>query len=186
VSEQYISSASSLAELLVNKKKTPELIIISGLSGAGKSSWCLTLARQARSSGVIVGGVISPPVFINGHKVGIDLVVLLTGERRRLAVRYSRASDGLRTANWLVDPQVLAWGNQQLLCLPSCDCVILDELGPLEFNQGQGLQAGLKLIDDRQLPLVVAVIRPKLLPLAQKRWPRAEIILIESNSSSKK
>lgn len=182
MSEQFVSSASALAELIKNKKKTPELIIVSGLSGAGKSSWCLQLARQARSSGLVVGGVISPPVFINGHKVGIDLVDQVTGERRRLAVRLNGARAGLKTTNWLIDPQVLAWGNQQLLGLPPCDCVILDELGPLEFSQGQGLQAGLKLIDNNQPPLVVAVIRPKLLPLAQKRWPWAESLLIDRES----
>lgn len=177
---QFVSSASSLAKLLIDKKNSSELIIVSGSSGAGKSSWCLQLAEQARSSSLVIGGLISPPVYIDGAKFGIDLVDQLTGERRRLAVRRNGAENGIRTANWLVDPQVLAWGNKQLLNLPPCACVILDELGPLEFTQGQGLMNGLKLIDDHQLPLVVAVIRPKFLPLVRKRWPWGELLVIDS------
>jgi nucleoside-triphosphatase THEP1 len=144
----------------------------------------MRLAEQARSLSLLVGGLISPPVFIDGDKVGIDLVDQITGECRRLAVRHKEAKDGLRTDQWLFDPDVLAWGNRQLLVLPPCDIVILDELGPLELAQGLGLQAGLNLIDSRQFPLVVVVVRPKFLSVVKKRWPWGEVLAVASNRTT--
>jgi nucleoside-triphosphatase THEP1 len=181
VPDQIDSSASPLAELSPAKDNSPRLIILSGPSGAGKSSWCRQLAKQALSSKLVVGGLLSPAVFQDGDKAGIDLLDLCTGQCRRLAVRRNEVQDGLRTRNWLLDPDVLAWGNQQLLALPPCDIVILDELGPQELQRGQGLTTALDLIDSRRIPVLVAVVRPKLLAAAQKRWPWAELLLLASD-----
>ena len=175
------SPASPLANLLLGEDKLPELTFLSGPSGVGKSTWCLQLAEQARASSLVVGGLISPPVFIDGHKAGIDLVDQLTGARRHLAVRRDGVRVGINTASWVLDPETLAWGNRHLRDLPPCDCVILDELGPLEFTRGEGLQAGLKLIDSRQFPLVIAVIRPRFIPLARRRWPWGEVLTVVSD-----
>lgn len=181
---QIDSPASPLAILLKREHNPRELIILSGPSGVGKSTWCTQLAEQARSFSLVVGGLISSPVYEDGHKIGIDLVDQLSNECRRLAVQRNGAPDGIATANWLFDAQVLAWGNQKLGDLPPCDCIILDELGPLEFFRGQGLQAGLKLIDDRRTPLMVVVIRPKLLPLAEERWPWGRVTFLQEGRAN--
>ena len=174
--DQNQSPATLLAALSPNRERFPRLIILSGPSGAGKSSWCATLAQQATEAELIAGGLISRAVFVAGRKVGIELVDQLSGECRRLAVRRRETGDGFKTAQWILDPAVLDWGNQQLLALPPCDIVILDELGPQELERGRGLQAGLELIESRRIPLIVAVVRPKLLPEVCERWPWAEVL----------
>jgi nucleoside-triphosphatase THEP1 len=173
--------ASSLAELSKDKDQSPQLVILSGRSGAGKSSWCRQLAEEAVSIDLMVGGLISPPVFLNGHKVGIDLLDLISGKCRRLAIRRSETGTGIETKEWLLDLNVLAWGNQRLRALPPCDIVILDELGPQELQQDGGLQEGLKLIESRRIPLIVAVVRPKLLPEARSRWPWGRIVALATD-----
>lgn len=169
--------ASPLANCFSGKSERPELLILSGPSGAGKSIWCQRFGDRARGAGAIIVGFVSPAVMVEGRKAGIDLVDQLSGERRRLAVQRSQIeAKGTRTANWCLDEQVLSWANEILADLPRCDCLILDELGPLEFLQGHGVQKGLALVDSREAPLTVVVIRLSLLPLAKARWPWGQVV----------
>jgi nucleoside-triphosphatase THEP1 len=164
--------------LSISKGQPSQLIILSGPQGAGKSTWCLQLAEEAASLDFVVAGLISPPIFDNGTKIGIDLVDLASGKCRRLAVRSNEAKDGFRTGQWVLDPGALAWGNQILQATLSCHILILDELGPVELERGRGLVAAFKLIERRQIPLIVAVVRPKLLPIARRRWPWGRIRML--------
>lgn len=172
---QFDSPPSPLADLPLGQGQSPQLIIVSGPPGAGKSAWCWQLAGEAAAQGFVVAGLISPPVFAHGDKIGIKLVDPFSGDCRRLAVRRGGEHDGFKTEQWVLDPAVLAWGNRILETIPPCDILILDELGPLELERGRGLVAGLDLIERRQIPLIVAVVRPKLLTAARKRWPWGQV-----------
>lgn len=165
------SPASLLTEIITKHNHIPELILITGPSGSGKSTWCAELAEGARAKGMSVGGLLSPPVIVGGSKVGIDLIDLATGERRRLAIPRGSTSPAPTICHWQFEPTTLAWGNDILRDLPPCDLVILDELGPLEFIHDGGLQEGVHLIDSRRLRVACVTIRPELRPHAQKRWP---------------
>lgn len=169
------SPGSTPASFISPKRLQPGLTLVSGPRGAGKSTWCLDLARQARALGLEPRGLASPAVMENGFKIGIDLLDLASGERRRLANRRGATGGGLTTTDWRMSAETLRWGNAILENLKSCDLFILDELGPLEFQGGLGLTAGLGFVDSRRdLPLFV-VIRPSLLEAACQRWPWALI-----------
>ena len=56
------------------------------------------------------------------------------------------------------------------------DVIIIDELGPLEFEKGLGLIEGLRLIDEKRFQAVFVVVRPNLLETARTRWPEAKIV----------
>ena len=58
-----------------------KIIILSGERGAGKTSTCLRLAKEAKRRGLHPAGVICPARLVNGRKVGIDLMDVRTGER---------------------------------------------------------------------------------------------------------
>lgn len=176
MSGSFDSPASLLANFVYNESDSPILTILTGSSGEGKTPLCMQLAEQARASGLVVAGLISPPIYEGGHKVAIDIVDQLSGESRRLAVRRGGQGEGFITENWELDLAVLDWGNQLLANLPACDLLILDELGPLELVLGKGLQAGLDLVDNRFSPITTAVIRPRLLTIAQERWPWGKVI----------
>jgi nucleoside-triphosphatase THEP1 len=72
--------------------------------------------------------------------------------------------------------ETLEWGNVILENINSCDLFILDEVGPLEFEYGIGLIAGLDIIDSRKRFPSIVVVRPSLLALADKRWPWAQVL----------
>jgi nucleoside-triphosphatase THEP1 len=156
------------------------LTLITGDHGSGKTGWCERKVLQARAADREIAGLLSPAVFEDGLKIGIELLDLASGERRPLASLRGSASSGLMTADWLFEPETLAWGNQRLSMCGRCDVFILDELGPLEFHRNTGLLEGFYAIERGLYRQAYVVIRPKLLPLALTRWPHAQVLKVKS------
>jgi nucleoside-triphosphatase len=182
--------ASLLVSIFSQEVKTPELLILTGNKGAGKTAWCLELIDEAFQRRFRVSGLVSPAVMNGRQKVGIDLMDVHNGEGRRLAVLRADGSQkntkerGLSTMDWIFDPSVIAWGNQILERLDFSELLVLDELGPLELVEGKGLTAGLKCIDDRRYQIACVVIRPALLANAVERWPWGKIQWIVDHSET--
>lgn len=170
------SPVSILASLLFLNENKPELVLVTGIKGSGKTSWCMDLIEHARTLDLKLCGLISPAVFEDGQKVGIDLLDLHSGERRRLACRAGDSGGDLRTTEWQMVAETLEWGNSILENINSFDLFILDELGPLEFEHGMGLMAGLDILDAHKNFPSIVVVRPSLLSLADKRWPWTQVI----------
>jgi nucleoside-triphosphatase THEP1 len=187
VQEFLGSPASFLASFFSRKKYEHNLILVTGASGSGKTTWCEALVDQARQMGFRPEGLLSPPVYEDGCKTGIDLLDLKSQARRRLA--WQRSSEaavqsGPATVGWQFDPHVLAWGDRLLRELVGRhpDLLVLDEIGPLELERGQGLQSGLRLIDERGYRLACVVVRPALLPVAGERWPWGKTLAISAQT----
>lgn len=158
------------------RQQQGRLIIITGPRGAGKTTLCGRLIRRAREAGWRVAGVLSPPRMVEGQKIGIDVVNLATDERRELAVRSFTAPAAIRTTGYAFDEQAMEWGNATLAASGDCDLLVVDELGPLELQRGQGWQAGLTVLDQGNYRLGLVVVRPELLEDARRRWPEAQEI----------
>jgi len=159
-----------------------EIVIVTGAPGSGKTTCCAQRITQAQAAGWDVAGVLSPARFVGEKKVGIDGVDLRSGARRALAAR--RTTDeaagavGIVTQRWRFDDAALAWGHAVLAHATPCDLLVVDELGPLEWLQGQGWQAGLAAIDTRAFVTALVVVRPSLLELALARWPAATVLTL--------
>ena len=161
------------------------LYLLTAPSGAGKTTFCAALADQARAAGWDVAGLLSPPVFENGQKVGILAQNLRSGETRPLA-QLSTFHPPLSTfhfplGQWLFSPSALAWGNDLLVsCLPA-DLFIVDELGPLELIRGEGWVNALEALRSRRYKIGLVVIRPELVETGRNMLPTDEIILLNSS-----
>ena len=167
---------SLLSEVFGQRGETPQLILVTGLSGVGKTTWCSRLIELARTAGMTVNGVLSPGNFQEGRKVGIDVLNLGTGEGRQLArLRIDQAVQ-VSTPRWEFDPEALDWANAALAEAAVGDLLVIDELGPLEFFQGKGLTAGLARLDAGDYKVACVVIRSALLPNALQRWPHAIVV----------
>ena len=59
---------------------------------------------------------------------------------------------------------------------------MIDELGPLELEEGHGYQEALRLLDEERYHTALVVVRPALLPLACLRWPDAQVYSLEGES----
>ncbi|HAD07149.1 MAG TPA: hypothetical protein DCE76_08330 [Anaerolineaceae bacterium] len=153
-----------------------DLWIITGEFGAGKTRWCQQFLALARQAGWDAAGILSPAVFENGQKVAIEAVDVRSGERRRLATRRQTEDSALiHTREWLFETDTIRWGNTVFQQALPCDLLIVDEVGPLELLQGRGWVAAMEAIASRAYRLAVVVVRPSLLPIAEKWQPQAVI-----------
>lgn len=152
--------------------------IVTGEIGAGKTLFCMEIVELARREDLSLGGLISPGVFEDGRKVGINVVDLKRQQTRRLANPRKEGVSGPSTKGWSFVEGSVAWGNRMLGEAVPCDILIIDELGPLEFERGEGWVKGLTILDEGDFEVGLVVIRPHLLDQALERWPSAKRIEI--------
>lgn len=157
---------------------TASITIISGEIESGKTSYCMELATILKAQGWDVRGIVSPAVFDGDTKIAIDAMDLLTSEQRRLADLRSDTSPtpGPMTKLWAFNLETIAWCNDVLVRSTPCDLLMVDELGPLEFEQGSGLLQGLNALESRAYRHAIVVVRSHLVEEARSRWPDAVII----------
>ncbi len=174
--ESLDEEGSFLYEVFQNRKKSPQLIIVTGLSGAGKTTWCKQLIKAARDNGYKVEGILSPGIYDGIKKTGIEVVDLGSGERKQLARLRESGRSEISTPRWVFDPQSLGWANQRLQNASESDLLVIDELGPLEFLRNEGLLSGLERLDRGEYLVACVVVRSSLLQKAVERWPNAQVI----------
>ena len=174
------SPADMLANTLLSETSSG-LWIVSASSGMGKTTFCGGYVARACQAGLSVGGILCPAVFEGGKKIGIDLLNVASGERRRLGLRTYNKSE-TTVGCWQMDESVLAWGNEILASLKDEEIIVIDELGPLELEEGHGYQEALRLLDEERYRTALVVVRPALLPLACLRWPDAQVYSLEGES----
>ena len=156
------------------------IIIVSGWRMVGKTTFCNEVIQAARQKGLKVCGLLSFARFKDGKKVGIDIQDVFTEENYPLAVVNQGQFAEVKTDAWVFDADRVAWGNNLLETIVSCDILVIDELGPLEFFQQQGFVAGFKALKRDNFRLALVVIRPELLNEAKERWPDAQVMEINS------
>lgn len=138
------------------------IAVLSGPIGSGKTTTCRYLVELARQRGLDCAGVISPARFKGGVKVGIDALDVRTGQSRPLAEADDSPAD-LCTARYRFDADAMAWGVTILDTACPCDVLLVDELGPLELERGQGWVNALDVLRASQFTQGIVVVRPALL-----------------------
>lgn len=160
----------------------PLLFVITGSQGAGKTTFCERLITEAREAGWKTGGLLSRGVFKGEQRTAIDVEDLRSGEVRRLAVRSDDPTPGSK--HWRFDPAVLAWGDQVLGGVVPIDFLVIDELGPLEFERDTGWLSGIDAVTSRQYAICLLVVRAEMLGYALTRWPEAHVVEIDTPADS--
>jgi len=77
-----------------------------------------------------------------------------------------------------LDPKVLLWGDDVLAHATPCDLLVVDELGPLELEQGWGWQQAFTVLHEGNFALAVVVVRPELVIQAQLRLPESAMAVL--------
>jgi nucleoside-triphosphatase THEP1 len=142
--------------------------IVTGWRGSGKTTFCRELLQTARLSGWDAAGLLSPAVFQNEVKDSILAEDIRSGEKRLLATIHPQTETDLSFGDWFFNRNTLEWGNQVLQSSSPCDLLVIDELGPLEFNLSLGWVSALDVIKTAHFRLALVVIRPELLEQAQQ------------------
>jgi nucleoside-triphosphatase THEP1 len=150
------------------------LIILAAPRGAGKTTACLRFAQLADEQGISLGGILAPARWDEaGAKTGIDILDLATGQRQHLA--DVEPDPAQRTVGqYRFDAQILSWALERTLdALQDADRVVLvDEIGPLELLQGEGLAPVLDRVSSAAARVILLVVRVELLDaLCQRLHP---------------
>lgn len=159
--------------------------LFTGPIGAGKSTAAARTAELARRQGLTVAGLWCPALLRDGVKVGIEAVDLAGGGRRLLAVRNSPAAEGraspeagrcARTGRYTFVPDSLAWAGRVLADAVAArpDLLVVDEIGPLELERGEGLAGVLEDLAGARVPCALVVVRDRLVREFQTRLPLAD------------
>lgn len=163
---------------------TPHLFVLTGSRGSGKTTLCRRLAELKTAEGWRVTGLLSPARLEGKEKTGIEALNLRTGESRLLASRKAGELSGFRFGEWDFDPAVLAWGNQVLEDSIPTDLLIVDEIGPLEFNLATGWMMAFDVLAQNQYRAALVVVRPECQVEAQKRLGSIRIFDVDSRGGS--
>ncbi|MBI9046507.1 MAG: hypothetical protein JEZ06_18595 [Anaerolineaceae bacterium] len=165
------------------------ITIITGARQIGKTPFCQQIIQAARNNTWDIAGLLSPGVFANNEKLIIQVSDLRAEETRILARRRDLVKDDtqaiLSTRKWIFDSIQMQWGNSILKNATPCDLLVIDELGPIELEEGRGWQAGIEALDSGAYQLALLVLRPELLPHGRQRWPQAQVIEINSKEDIK-
>jgi nucleoside-triphosphatase THEP1 len=139
------------------------ILVISGWRGVGKTALCEKIVAQARRAERKVAGLLSPGRFADGEKNGFFAVDLVTRETRLLASAVTGEIVGLQLGPWAFDVQVLEWGNRCLKQSTRPDLLVIDEIGPLEFERETGWWSSFEVLRRKSYQLALVVIRPEFL-----------------------
>ncbi len=100
-------------------------------------------------------------MFEAGFKIAIDVQNVLNGEKCRLVELREQVKTDLETKRWSFHSEVVSWGNNVLGKALPTEILIIDELGPLEFNQARGWVKAIDAIDRGEFQTALLVIRPR-------------------------
>ncbi len=160
--------------------------ILTGESGSGKTTFCRELARRARLAGRDVAGILSPAVFDRERKVGINARDLRSGQERELVRKWRQNGDDLVFGDWFFNRRTLEWGNAVFRAASPCDLLLVDELGPMEFDFSRGWLAALEVLQQGAFCLAVAVVRPALVEKAGSLLQPGQVIRLEGVADARR
>jgi nucleoside-triphosphatase THEP1 len=161
------------------------LVLLTGPIGAGKTTLCRQAAAAARARGVVVGGVLAPPMLDGGAKVGIAALDVASRETRVLA-RVDQDLGGPQVGRYSFSVDALGWA---VCCcrraLSEAAIIFVDEIGPLELVRGGGLAPLLPLLAQPRRASTVVVVRDGLLEELRSRLAPAVARAVRVTVSSR-
>ncbi len=156
------------------------IIILSGERGAGKSTVCHKTVALAQAQGYICGGLIT----LRRPNEARDVLNVHTGSVRRLTLGPDD-SPAIIQGRFRFSPATLAWGNNVLTHAAPCDLLVVDELGPLEIEQGWGWQQAFSVLRQAEFALALVVVRPTLVTQAQLKLPTSAMAVLTVASQNR-
>ncbi len=146
-----------------SSERAGEILVITGERGVGKTTFCQKVIDQFYSQRKKVQGLITPGRFVNAQKTGIFVKNLNTGTVSLLASSLAGEIEGIQMGYWVFDPAVLECENNLLKQVNHPDLLVIDELGPLEFNRQLGWMSAFEILQSKQFGKALVVIRSECL-----------------------
>lgn len=144
----------------------PRIILLTGERQIGKSTVCLGLVDMLRQTDLKVSGLITR----RSGPDDLQVDELHTGDTYALTLQNTE-DIGLTVGHFRMSVQALARGDRALDSAFPTQVFILDEVGRLELERGQGWARALKLLHHKSYRIAFIVVRPELLIHAMHHLP---------------
>ena len=186
------------------------IIVLSGRSGAGKTSACRLVEAALAPSGMPLGGVLCGAVFETGVKVGIlvsdvsrglghpaaNLARAVPQDVRRVPLPDQGIPGMIRYGMWYFDEAALRAADEAASLFLAASgsaaprsVAFVDEIGPMELDHTIGMIRTLAGLDAAagsamatQSPDCIVVARPDIAGRLAIRWPLSLCIDMETLS----
>jgi nucleoside-triphosphatase THEP1 len=160
-------------------------VVITGATGAGKTTLTQAVIERLRERGARVAGVLAPGHLEAGRRTGFDIVNLATGERVPLAREQEHvAGPHPRWSRFAFSPEGLALGHRALGDdARGADVVVVDEVGPFELSGG-GWADALDALAETFPGGVLLVVRESVVDAVKARWGSAGSAVYDVSSAS--
>jgi nucleoside-triphosphatase len=173
-----------LGKVELSLKKKSNVILVTGITGEGKSTLLAELAARFKSRDIQTGGIISPAVYEHEAKTGYELINVATSQKIRLSQTHQ--GDGLvNVGSFYFFNDGIDFGKAALTVENNkkSQIVFIDEIGAWEL-QGQGWAESLnELILHCDMPVILAVNK-NLINLVIDSWQLHEPLIIEAKTTS--
>jgi nucleoside-triphosphatase THEP1 len=136
------------------------IIMLTGDIDSGKTRYLSGIVSALRGRGVSVGGILCPGVYADGLKTGYDAVDIETGERVPL-VSVTPFAEGFSYSRFFFSAEGYRFASSALRRFPYPDCLIVDEVGPVELA-GMGYAEDLCFLVSRYSGILILAVRKPL------------------------
>jgi nucleoside-triphosphatase THEP1 len=152
------------------------LVLMTGEIGCGKTTACRRALARLQARGMTPSGILTPArLDARGHKVGIDVLDLSTGQTHRLAT-YA-AGGGETVGCYTFDKAALRWAIARLKAAVDAgpELLVVDEIGPLELIHGGGFVDVLDpLADPQRVSHGLVIVRQVCVATLEARLARPD------------
>lgn len=153
--------------------------IVTGTRGVGKTTVCWNTITLARARGATCGGIVT-----QCHDGAREVHDVRTGEVRRLT-REPNGTPAVVQGRFRFDPDTLSWASRALARSVPCDLLVIDEIGPLEVERGEGWTVAFDVLRGGAFELAMVVVRPELVARAQLRLPGSNSMVLTTTRENR-
>lgn len=178
MSRMLSNSEDLLAVITEEDKRRPDIFIITGGKGEGKSTFAENLARLLKEKGVKCTGFISRGSWDGNKRQGFTLYDLESG-REELLCSVARSTGPIRQGRFWFSTEALKMGERIIsdAALKSDTVTIIDEVGPLEIG-GKGWYGAIEYLCSNSAAPQVWSVRDSLVQKAARRWNSGDVYII--------
>ena len=177
IHQLMLHAESRMSEIRQNFNNNPDIFIITGKIGSGKTTCIKKLTEKLKSENISVGGFYSSRMMENGETTGYMIVDISSGHKEKL-LDINNNGHQKKVGNYYIREEAIERGNLALQ-QTNAQLMVIDEVGKLELNGGGWAEMLGKLLVSRQNQLLIS-IRKEVLNEVINKWKINPVMIYDT------